>query len=160
MKTKTTSFTVQRLSGATAACNALLCRSVWFSVTPLPDDEYEITVKDENQPWLQSVIFPVRLECHTNRLNIVDREGRRAFAVRASRRFTEKGWHKDGFVRIQFSQTFIDPLLGAQHKLQLRGIGVDFAAAELDAYNTPGAIPANLWLPAPRKVCFAHTKER
>jgi len=39
-------------------CDELLKQSQWFSVLPMPDDAWELTVKEENQArlhgWLQS----------------------------------------------------------------------------------------------------------
>lgn len=36
----------------------LVARSNWFKFGPLPDGEFEITVKIENQSWLMLQAFP------------------------------------------------------------------------------------------------------
>jgi len=37
-----------------AVCTRLVSSSQWFSVLPLPDDLWEITVKEENEARLQA----------------------------------------------------------------------------------------------------------
>lgn len=37
-------------------CMALVVRSVWFAVTPLPDDEWVITVKQDSERILDEEI--------------------------------------------------------------------------------------------------------
>jgi len=51
---RTASITLCGESRAMAACRRLVSSSQWFSVLPLPDDHWEITVKEENEARLRA----------------------------------------------------------------------------------------------------------
>ncbi|MBN8420644.1 MAG: hypothetical protein J0L73_17130 [Verrucomicrobia bacterium] len=51
---RTASITLSGESQAMAACSRLVSSSQWFSVLPLPDDHWEITVKVENEARLRA----------------------------------------------------------------------------------------------------------
>lgn len=51
---RTASITLCGEARAKAVCSLLIISSQWFSVLPLPDDLWEITVKEENEARLQA----------------------------------------------------------------------------------------------------------
>jgi hypothetical protein len=51
---RTTSITLASESRTMAVCRQLIIFSQWFSVLPLPDDLWEITVKEENEARLRA----------------------------------------------------------------------------------------------------------
>lgn len=51
---RTASITLGGESRALAVCSKLVNASQWFSVLPLPDDHWEITVKEENEARLRA----------------------------------------------------------------------------------------------------------
>ena len=65
---RTSSVTLRGESQAMVMSNLLVSSSQWFSVLPLPDDRWEVTVKQENegrlQAWCNSLGFQqVREAC-------------------------------------------------------------------------------------------------
>jgi hypothetical protein len=53
---RTFALTVTSLFVAQDIVHDLLVRSQWFQVEPLPDDQYEITVKTENEALLKRLV--------------------------------------------------------------------------------------------------------
>jgi hypothetical protein len=49
----TASVTMQSYPKVMALVEAIMARSQWFAVMPLPDDAYEVTMKQENTTWLR-----------------------------------------------------------------------------------------------------------
>ncbi len=65
---RTSSVTLRGESQAMVMSNLLVSSSQWFNVLPLPDDRWEVTVKQENegrlQAWCNSLGFQqVREAC-------------------------------------------------------------------------------------------------
>ena len=50
---RTTHRTVDGEANVKSLCSELISASQWFSVLPLPDDKWEISVKEENGERLQ-----------------------------------------------------------------------------------------------------------
>jgi hypothetical protein len=53
---RTHSDKVEGLLAVTIATGILLYKSQWFAVMPLPDDIYEITVREENRELLDGIL--------------------------------------------------------------------------------------------------------
>ena len=56
---RTTSRTVAGEANVNSLCHKLTAASQWFSVLPLPDDKWEVAVKEENcerlQAWMHEI---------------------------------------------------------------------------------------------------------
>ena len=50
-----TSRIVRGIDNATRVATRLVTSSMWFVVTPYPNDQYKVTVKRENMPFLRSL---------------------------------------------------------------------------------------------------------
>ena len=53
---KTYEGTVYSATGVSVVCLWLIKWSQWFQITPMPDDEYVVTVKYENRHALDGII--------------------------------------------------------------------------------------------------------
>jgi hypothetical protein len=53
---RTSAVTVSKEANVGPVCAKLIAASQWFSVTPLPDDRWEIAVKAENDDLLHACI--------------------------------------------------------------------------------------------------------